>query len=30
FQSEGFETLVQNALNAAARRSAELAEQLGQ
>jgi len=29
FQAGGFETLVQQALNAAARRSAELAEQLG-
>lgn len=30
FQAGGFETLVQQALNAAANRSAELAEQLGQ
>ncbi|QLC72809.1 pyrroline-5-carboxylate reductase [Pseudomonas sp. LPB0260] len=30
FQAGGFETLVEQALNAAARRSAELAEQLGQ
>ncbi|SDH46225.1 pyrroline-5-carboxylate reductase [Pseudomonas benzenivorans] len=30
FQAGGFEALVENALNAAARRSAELAEQLGQ
>jgi len=29
FQASGFETLVQQAMNAAARRSAELAEQLG-
>ncbi|WP_167143400.1 pyrroline-5-carboxylate reductase [Pseudomonas sp. OTU750018] len=30
FQADGFETLVEKALNAAAHRSAELAEQLGQ
>ena len=30
FQAGGFESLVQQALNAAAARSAELAEQLGQ
>ena len=30
FQAGGFEALVQQALNAAANRSAELAEQLGQ
>ena len=30
FQAGGFEALVQQALDAAARRSAELAEQLGQ